>query len=83
MDNRLVHRATVLREWKGSESYAIVQDLLKELYEECLRHLLSGTKDEFERSLGRLLGIEAAMRVADQVLLDEGRQRPREESHAH
>lgn len=82
MDNRLVHRATVLREWKGSESYAIVQDVLKELYEDRLLTLLSGTKEEFDRSLGRLLGIEAAMRVADQVLLDETRQRPREDSHA-
>ena len=82
MDNRLVHRATVLREWMGTESYALVQSILKERHAEKMQDLLRDGKDKFDQNVGHILGLTEAIRVAEQAVLEEGRQRPREVSHA-
>ena len=82
MDNRLIHRATVLREWMGTESYALVQAILKELHAQRMDMLVTGTKEQFDQNVGHLLGLTDAIRLAEQTILDEARQRPREVSHA-
>ena len=83
MDNRLLHRATVLREWMGTESYALVQAMLQELHAQRLDLLVTGTKEQFDHHVGHLMGLTEAIRLAEQtVFLDEPRQRPREVSHA-
>ena len=82
MDNRLVHRATVLREWMGTESYALVQSILKERHAEKMQDLLRDGKDKFDQNVGHILGLTEAIRVAEQAVLEEGRQRPREVEHA-
>jgi len=82
VDNRLVHRATVLREWMGTESYGLVQAMLKELHAHRMDMLLSGTKEQFDQNVGYIMGLTEAIRLAEQTILDETRQRPREVSHA-
>jgi len=82
VDNRLIHRATVLREWMGTESYALVQAMLKELHARRMDMLVTGTKEQFDQNVGHLLGLTEAIRLAEQTVLDEARQRPREVSHA-
>ena len=82
MDNRLIHRATVLREWKDTESYEIVQAILKERHAEKMQDLLRDGKDKFDQNVGHLLGLTEAIRLVEQTGLDEVRQRPREVSHA-
>jgi len=82
VDNRLIHRATVLREWMGTESYALVQAILKELHAQRMDMLVTGTKEQFDQNVGHLLGLTDAIRLAEQTVLDEARQRPREVSHA-
>ena len=82
MDNRLTHRATVLQEWMGTESYALVQVMLKELHVRRMDLLVSGTKEQFDQNVGHIMGLTDAIRLAEQTVLDEVRQRPREASHA-
>ena len=82
MDNRLTHRATVLREWMGTESYALVQMMLKELHVQRMDLLVSGTKEQFDQNVGHIMGLTDAIRLAEQTVLDEVRQRPRETAHA-
>src|SRR3972149_4169996 len=77
MDNRLVHRATVLREWMGTESCALVQAMLKELHAQRMDLLISGTKEQFDQNVGHIMGLTEAIRLAEQTILDEVRQRPR------
>ena len=81
MDNRLVHRATVLREWMGTESYALVQAMLKELHAQRMDMLVTGTKEQFDQNVGHIMGLTEAIRLAEQTVLDEARQRPREDAH--
>ena len=82
MDNRLVHRATVLREWMGTESYALVQAMLKEVHAQRMDMLVTGTKEQFDQNVGHIMGLTEAIRLAEQTILDEVRQRPQEVSHA-
>ena len=81
MDNRLVHRATVLREWMGTESYALVQAMLKESHAQRMDMLVTGTKEQFDQNVGHIMGLTEAIRLAEQAVLDEARQRPREDTH--
>ncbi len=78
MDNRLTYRATLLKEWMGSESYALVQTMLKEIYESATESVIHGTKEHFDSNAGYLRGLMTALRLAEQVVLDESRQRPQE-----
>ena len=78
MDNGLTHRATVLREWMGTESYALVQAILRERHAERMTALISGTREQFDNNIGYLLGLTDAIRLAEQAVLDEARQRPEE-----
>lgn len=82
MDNRLVTRATILREWMGTESYALVQAMLKELHVQRMDMLVTGTKEQFDQNVGHIMGLTDAIRLAEQTVLDEVRQRPREVEHA-
>jgi len=75
VDSRLTYRATVLRDWKGSESHDLVQAMLQELYAARLQCLLQETKETFDRHVGYLEGVMAAQRLVDQTILDETRQR--------
>lgn len=82
MDRRLVYRATILREWMGTESYRMVQDMLRELHAHRMQLLITGTKEQFDQNVGHLLGLTEAIRLAEQTVLDEARQqRPQEVVH--
>lgn len=76
MDNRLTYRATLLTDWMGSESYALVQTMLKEIYDSATESLIHGTTEQFDSNAGYLRGLMTAIRLAEQVALDESRQQP-------
>ena len=82
MDNRLTHRATLLKEWMGTESYALVQTILREMHAQRMDLLITGTREQFDHNVGYLMGLTDAIRLAEQVVLDEMRQRPKEANGA-
>ncbi len=80
-DLGLPHRASILREWKDTESYAIVQVLLEEESKKAMEALITEGSAKHDTNAGVLRGLGIAMRLADQVILDESRQRPQEAVH--
>lgn len=78
MDNRLTYRATLLKDWMGSESYALVQTMLQELYDRRIQGLIGDGAAQHDRHVGHLFGLQEALRLAEQTVLDEQRQRPQE-----
>ena len=77
-----MQRASILRDWMGTESYALVPAMLKELHARRMDMLVTGTKEQFDQNVGHIMGLTEAIRLAEQTVLDEVRQRPREVSNA-
>ena len=78
MDRALTYRATLLAEWMGSESYQLVQEMLREAHARRMEFLLTGGRDRFDENVGYLAGLTEAIRLAEQTVLDEQRQRAQE-----
>jgi hypothetical protein len=79
VDRGLTYRATLLKEWMGSESYALVQTMLRELCEQRVHYLRTEGKELHDTHAGVWTGLTLALNLAEQTILDESRQRPQEE----
>lgn len=70
----LAHRAAVMHEWKGQDSYTLHQMLLQEMHDLELERLLSGPAAEFEFRRGILTAVKTIRDLADRSIREHQRQ---------